>query len=206
MSIVKESFKIIKKRNKLYYFILIMVFLILFIQSFFAGQYLYKIDKNTAEGLIKKIADTKKTRFIIDAFAQKNYFVAGVGIFINNFLINTITMYLGIILIAPVFVFIANAVGIGLVFGIDSMYSHITVPHFLLILVVGLLEISCLILITYEGLRIGMSWISPSKSNNIKKSIKEASKILVLIAIILIIAAIIETIGIAIFSSRLMGS
>lgn len=207
MKVLKEALKTIKKRNRRTYLILSLIFIFLFIISFFSGQYLYKTDRAGAEEIVKKISEDSKTKYILNLFDEKNFFLAGFLIFINNFLINVFSMYLGIILIVPILVFLSNATTIGMLFGIESMYKSPSLLHIIMIFIVGILEISCFILTTYEGLRIGNSWIKPRLSDKkvkLKQALKEASSILVLVAIILIIAAIIETIGISIFSSGLI--
>lgn len=203
MNPIRQSLETIKKRNKTPYLILAVIFLLLFTMSFFSGQYLYKTDKQKAEDLVKQIAESKKTIIILNFFDNKNYLAAISSIFANNFLINAASMYLGVIVIIPILVFLSNASSLGMIFGIQSMIKPITFPYILFVLAVGILEISCLILTTYEGLKIAKSWIRPAKNENLKKSLKEATNLLLLIAIIFLIAAIIETAGIAIFSSRL---
>ncbi|MBI5148254.1 stage II sporulation protein M [Candidatus Pacearchaeota archaeon] len=209
MNPLKESIDIIKKRNKTKYFILVIIFILLFIQSFFAGQYLYKTDKAKAEDLVKQIGESKKTKIIIDAFRNHNYVLAASLIFINNFLINIVSMYLGVIVIVPLFIFLSNALSLGILFGIDSLVPPApTLQHVIFICIVGILEIFCFILITYEGLNIASKAIKSIKNKKknkykeLKQSFREATKILPLIALILILAALVETIGIAIFSSK----
>lgn len=211
MNPLRDSLNIIKKRRKEYYLVIALVSLLLFSQAFFAGQHLYRTDKESAEEFIEMIAKTAKIRIIASFFKEGRYVIAGTLIFLNNFLIDVFSMYLGIILIVPVFVLLSNTLVTGMVFGIESvMYPSTSISHIILVGLVGILEFSSVILITYEGLRIGLAWINPKifhkkkRKDALKQNLKEGTKILFLVMLILIIAAIVEAISIIISSSKLI--
>ncbi len=209
MNPLKDALSVIKKRKIRYYLILGVIFLFIFSQSFLAGQFLYKTDKKKAEGLLKQIADNEKIKSIIELFKGKNYFTAFLAILLNNFVIGAYSMYFGVIFIIPLLILLLNSVMIGFLFGIESIIPPLlTFPHTLSIIAVGLLEFSSMILVTYEGMRIGMSWIAPKifkekkRIDSLKQAIIEGTRILPISFLLLIIAAVIETFAIAIFSTR----
>lgn len=209
MNPINESLNIIKKRKKIYYALLFLVFILLFLQYFFAGQHLYRTDPEKAEAFLDVIANTAKIKEIASLFLEGNYLLAGTFIFLNNFLIDVFSMYLGILPIVPIFILLSNALLTGMLFGIDSvMPPPPTVYSLFFLFIVGALEFSSAILATYEGIRIGMGWINPKIFNKkkrrdaLKQNLKEGTKVLFLVMLLLITAAIIETIGIVLLGSK----
>ena len=185
-----------------------LIFLILFVHSFFIGQNLYIKDREKAEIFLKKISESTKVRFIIDLFRRGKYVTAGSMIFMNNFIIAAIAVYSGIIFFIPLFILFSNAVITGILFGIESIASGtLSLFHLFFIILVGLLEISSLIISTYEGVRIGIGIIKPNISskerlNKFKQGLYEATLMLSFVVVLLFIAAIIETTGIVIFNLK----
>lgn len=209
MNPMLQSLAIIRKRSKLHYFLIFIILSLLFINSFFAGQALYKTDEEKAEQLIEKIENNPKIKFISGLFKEKSYIFATISIFLNNFLIDVFLLYSGIIFVFTFLIPLSNIMLFGLIIGILSLVSSsFTIPRILLLIIVWFMEISAMILVINEGLRIGVSWISPrlikknKRKDALKQSILEGSKVLIVVALILIIAAIIETIGIAILGSK----
>ncbi len=209
MNPLQDALDILKERRIGHYLVLALIFLLISSQAFFAGQYLYKTDKEKTKELLKQIADSDRIRLITQLFEERDYFMASLVILLNNFLIGAYSMYLGILIVIPPMVLLLNSIAIGLLFGIQSMVPPSpTLPHLLSIILVGVLELSAMLLTAYEGLRIGISWINPrfikerKRINALKRAITEGTRILPLILVILIIAAIIETMAIAVFSTR----
>jgi hypothetical protein len=179
------------------------------VNSFFAGQALYKTDREKAQQLIEKVENNPKIKFISGLFKERHYTSAAISIFLNNFLIDVFLLYSGILFVFTLLIPLSNMMLFGLVTGILSLVpSSFTISRILLLVIVWFMEISAMILVMYEGLRIGISWINPrlirkrKRKDALKQSILEGSKVLIAVALILVIAAIIETIGIAILGSK----
>lgn len=207
MNPLKESLRIIGKRKKAYYAMLSIILLILFINSFFAGQHLYKTDKDKAGEIIEKVRNIEKLKFLNNLMQEGRFALVSLLIFINNFLIDAFSVYLGVIFIFTIFMPVSNVMLLGIIIGIESMASDFAPLRTSILIIVGGLELFCMILSTYEGLRIGVSWINPKifgkkkRKEALKQAFIEGSKILILVAVILVAAAIIETVGIAYLES-----
>jgi uncharacterized membrane protein SpoIIM required for sporulation len=209
MNPLKASLDILKKRKKTYYVIITISFLLVFSQAFFSGQYLYKTDKEAAENFIELVANSTKIRIIANIFKERNYILAGTLIFLNNFSINALSMYLGMIPLFPLFILFSNALMTGFIFGIESLMPPTpTIYNIIVFMLVAIMEFSSFILVTYEGLRIGFALINPKifnqtkRKNALKQNLKEGTNVLVIVLLLLMIGAIIETMGIVLFSSR----
>lgn len=204
MNLISTPINLIKKRKKKYYVLIFLILSVLFINSFFAGQYLYQTDKKKAEDFILQIKNIEKLRVVDNMLQDRHYITATLTVFANNFLIDVFAFYSGIILLSPVLIPLSNVLLFGFMMGIESVMPSFSMSfsRMLLFVIVAFMELSAMIIITYEGLRLGISFINPKvlgkkkRKDALKQSLSEGSKILFLIALILIISAIVEIMGI----------
>ncbi|MFH1248854.1 MAG: stage II sporulation protein M [archaeon] len=208
MNILRAPIDVLKKRNKFHYLLIFSIMLVLFINAFFSGKYLYNTQPDKAKQILDSVKNIEKLKTLDMMMEEGKYVSVSVLIFFNNFLIDVFASYSGIIFIFSILIPFSNVLLLGVLIGIQSMIPNaLTLWRGLLLFIVAGMEVFCMILSTYEGLRIGYSIIKPAafgkkkRADALKIAYKEASKILVLIAIILILAAIIETAGIAYLNS-----
>jgi len=210
MEAISEAIGILKKRKKLPYIIIAIIFLVLYIISFSYGYNLYFNNKPQALVIIKAVSDNQFIQITLEAFRQHNYITGFLLILGNNIKSIAILLFSGIIFILPGFFSVTQATSLGIIMGISEAIRHVSFFHWIFVIVVGLLEFSTIFLACYEGTRLGLTLIKIKKKGK-KKNKKlltfnntfiEALKIFVLIIAILTIAAAIETVGIALFGSK----
>jgi len=247
MEAISEAINILKKRKKLYYAVIAIIFIVLYIISFSYGYNLYINDKPKALEIIKSISENHFIQITLEAFRQHDYITGFLLILGNNIKSLAILLFSGIIFILPGFISISQATGLGIIMGISEAIRHVSFFHWIFVIVVGLLEFSTIFLACYEGTRLGWILIKRKKKikkkgsnvffikgflarlsghkkvgilvfphaiknkrgtnrkedeHNIRDAFSDALKIFVLIIAILVIAAAIETIGIALFGSK----
>lgn len=136
---------------------------------------------------------------LVSSFAASEDVALFGRIFLHNVMATLISMYSGIVLaVFPVVSIVFNGMVIGFFFqagnGLSSMPNHIKllslIPH-------GIFEIPAAILALAMGIKLGSWPLSAHKSGHIKTTFTEVSLgYLKLILPLLLIAAMIETIGI----------
>jgi hypothetical protein len=208
MNLLRAPIDILKKRNKFHYLLIFSIMLVLFVNSFFSGKYIYNHEPEKAKQILDAVKNIEKLKTLDSMMDDGKYFAVSSLIFLNNFLIDVFAAYSGVIFVFSILIPFSNVLLLGVLMGIQSMMPNsINLLRGLFLFVVAGMEVFCMILSTYEGLRIGYSLFNPKafgkkkRVDAVKVAYKEASKILILIAIILILAAIIETAGIAYLNS-----
>ena len=148
-------------------------------------------------------------RFIDEVFAEalgeigsESDWELAVAIFRQNTLVTFYDLFLGAILgLVPVISIVVNFFALGFLAGpvasADPAFTSITLPQFFLAIAPhGIFEIPAIFLAAGFGMRFGWAWLLPSSSGKrwkvFKVSFFDVLKILPLVIVLLVVAAMIE--------------
>lgn len=198
-----DTMRILKSRSK----IVIGLTILLFVASILYGLLSANEYNALSENEKVQVRDSLKPVFdylsVFEGFAKRGEYVQlTVLIFLNNIKSNILLMLGGLIFLPIPFFLLSNGFLIGFLFGtVSSAYS---ILEMIGIVIVFLLETVSIILASTEGFYLGVSlffprWISKkriSRKNALLSTGKQSIKILALIALLLILAAVIEVLTI----------
>lgn len=213
-SLIKEAIKVIKKRSKLLMVVLIFLFLSGIILGLIPGLLIDFLDDYTRTKFI--IGVLGKFGFIFETgtnlIKEGKFFNLPLFIFINN-LLASLQLTISGILIIPVFIFLySTGTLIGALNGIliENLIRFYSPTDIVWILIVFCLEFASIVLATVEGIYLGLSIFYPKKIFKKKiprkrafiMTLKQTSKVYIIIIILLFIGSIIETLGIYAISQK----
>lgn len=201
LNFLEDGIDVIRKRSKRILLAVSIVYLLSFFLGFASGIYLRDNNFEEASNLLKTI--------ISELPPVSDYLFSGQFIFLGViiFLYNLRTMFLftlsGLIFLPAFFLLLSEGSLVGLIFGITSneillQYNSLEIVA---ISIIFILEFLALVLASTEGLYLGASVFFPKKIYKKKVSRKKAFfttlgqtiRVYIIIALLLLLAAIIET-------------
>lgn len=199
MNYFKDLIEIAKKRSWKVYAFLFGIFFIFFLIGYSGGKYLLEMEPNKVEEFINEIKNTEVIQIFFDLLKNKEYFKIIILIFFHNSQIAIINYILGISFLLPLFIQMFNGMLIGFFFGISPkiFINIIDAVGFFIILIIEVIATTITAVegmyLTYSIIRPQVMWKTKSKLKSAKKTFSQSIKIIFLALILLLIAAIIET-------------
>lgn len=197
-----KTFQIIdKKRKKWTYLTLAGIFIVTFSLFYFSGRYAVQYQPDIVNQFLKTVSEQSIFIRFLDLFEEGKFLYIFGLILSHNLSVALIDFVLGTTFIFPIFSIIANGVFSGFLSGISyytAKASLIQIVGFYLVLV---LELIATILVLVEGMYLSYSAIFPekiwkikSRKESFRRTFNQNILVLVLSVLILLFAAIIETV------------
>jgi len=215
-AIFSDAFNVIKKRSRILIFAVTLVYVLSFSLGFLTGSFFEFFSQERQEQIKVLVNQTVAYLGPLRGLTKSNqYSVLGTLIFLNNLKTSFLISIAGILIIPTFFFIFSNAMISGLFLGlaykgIIVIYSPIEI--FGLIFVFAL-ELLSLIFASVEGVYLGISFLftkklyrrKMSRTQALKMTARETWKVYKMIIVMLVIAALLETIIIYSLTIRQVG-
>ncbi|MBU5688380.1 MAG: stage II sporulation protein M [Candidatus Aenigmarchaeota archaeon] len=212
--------EILKKRSWKVYAFMYGIFFFLFLLSFFSSKYLLEVEPEKVKEVLtqiesspiiqefRKLLEENKYFEIFTLIFFHNFQIAiinyffGIGFLlsIHNFQIAIINYFFGIGFLLSILLQASNGFLIGFLLGISPEFfpNFFELIGFLIVMILEVVAITSTAVegmyLTYTFFRPEKMWKTKSKTKAIKKTLSQSIKIILLSALLLFLAALIETI------------
>ncbi|MBU5689292.1 MAG: stage II sporulation protein M [Candidatus Aenigmarchaeota archaeon] len=192
--------EILKKRSWKVYAFMYGIFFFLFLLSFFSSKYLLEVEPEKVKEVLTQIESSPIIQEFRKLLEENKYFEIFTLIFFHNFQIAIINYFFGIGFLLSILLQASNGFLIGFLLGISPEFfpNFFELIGFLIVMILEVVAITSTAVegmyLTYTFFRPEKMWKTKSKTKAIKKTLSQSIKIILLSALLLFLAALIETI------------
>ncbi|MEM4368256.1 MAG: stage II sporulation protein M [Candidatus Aenigmatarchaeota archaeon] len=192
--------EILKKRSWKVYAFMYGIFFFLFLLSFFSSKYLLEVEPEKVKEVLTQIESSPVIQEFRKLLEENKYFEIFTLIFFHNFQIAIINYFFGIGFLLSILLQATNGFLIGFLLGISPEFfpNFFELVGFLIVMILEVVAITSTAVegmyLTYTFFRPEKMWKTKSKTKAIKKTLSQSIKIILLSALLLFLAALIETI------------
>jgi uncharacterized membrane protein SpoIIM required for sporulation len=194
--------EILKKRSWKVYAFMLGVFLFFFFLSFLSSKYLLETEPEKIEEFMNQFRSSPIISRFEELLNQGKYIDVAILIFLHNSELALLNYFFGIGFLFAVIIQASNGFLVGFLLGISShVFSNLIVA--ISFIIVLLLELTALTATAVEGMYLTYSiirpermWKTKSKLKSAKKTLLQSTRVILLALILLLIAALIETLAI----------
>ncbi|MEM5776837.1 MAG: stage II sporulation protein M [Candidatus Aenigmatarchaeota archaeon] len=196
---MKWLIEILKKRSWKVYAFMFGIFLFLFFLSFLSSKYVSETEPEKIEDFLKSLEKSPVITEFRNLLEEKKYIQITILIFQHNLEIAIMNYFFGIFFLFSLLLQVSNGFLVGFLLGISPniFSSFAQTLGFLIVMLLEVIAITATgvegMYLTYTFFRPEKMWKTKSKSKAMKKTFSQSIKIILLSALLLLIAAIIET-------------
>jgi uncharacterized membrane protein SpoIIM required for sporulation len=189
--------EILKKRSWKVYAFMLFIFFFFFFFSYLSSKYLLETEPEKVEEMLKQIMSTPAISRFQELLKQEKYVDIAFLIFFHNSQLALLNYFFGIGFLFAIIIQASNGFLLGFLLAVSE---GLTLAEVLIIFIILLLELTALTTTAVEGMYLTYSYIRPermwktkSRVKSIKKTLSQSIRIILVCLLLLLLAAIIET-------------
>jgi uncharacterized membrane protein SpoIIM required for sporulation len=198
---------ILKKRSWKVYAFMLGIFFFFFFLSYLSSKYLLETEPEKIEEFMKQFKSSPVISRFEELLSQGKYLDIALLIFLHNSELALLNYFLGIGFLFAVIIQASNGFLVGFLLGVSPhVFSNLIVAlSFIAVLILELTALTATAVegmyLTYSIIRPERMWKTKSKLKSAKKTFSQSIRVLLFALILLLIAALIETLAVHYLSS-----